>query len=165
MKKAMITVMFVAVAMLSTSLWAADDAAQTKPEGVQKQARPDRPGPDGMPHQMRERGMPGGPGMGRDPNAMRQMAQDAIERRKQEHQATIKELEEIKKIAESENATKTAEAIQKMIDAKDAAFKKQLAEVEKRRAEMEERRNQRKQELTGEVKDKAPAAESKDKKK
>jgi hypothetical protein len=148
MKKAMITGMLVAIMALSASLWAADDASQAKSGDEQKQVMPEKP----RSAQMRERGMMGRGG--RDPNAMQQMVQDGIERRKQEHQATIKELEEIKKIAESEKATKTAEAIQKMIDAKDAAFKKQVAEVEKRRAEMMEKRNQRMQESAGEAKGK-----------
>ncbi len=147
MKKAMITAMLVAIMGLSASLWAEDDASQTSGDG-QQQVKPEKP----RSAQMRERGMMGRGG--RDPNAMQQMVQDGIERRKQEHQAVMKELEAIKKIAESENATKTAEAIQKMIDAKDAAFKKQVAEVEKRRAEMMERRNQRTQEPAGEAKGK-----------
>ena len=51
------------------------------------------------------------------------------------HQAALKELADIKKIAEEEGATKTAEALQKLIDKKDTKFKKDLQKFEKARKE------------------------------
>lgn len=138
MKKMMMIALGVMVLAITVSVWAADDAADP-------QKGPGPLPPEEMRQHIRERGMPGMPP--RDPNSMRQMMQDSLERRKQEHQAIIKELEDIKKIAESENAAKTAEAIQKLIDSKEAAFKKQAEEVEKRREEMMKRMEQRRKEM------------------
>lgn len=143
MKKVMMVALGVLVLAITASVWAADDT--TKAADPQKQVRPDRPRPPmtdeqmEMRHQMRERGMQGMPG--RDPN----MVREAVERRSQMHQQMIKELEAIKAIAQSENATKTVEAIQKLIDSRNAEFKKQTEEMEKRRAEMMERMEQRRQ--------------------
>jgi hypothetical protein len=170
MKKIMITAVFAAAAAISSTLWAAESAAPPKSKDAQEQVAPDKPRPEiridskemELHKKIRERGMSGG--AVRDPNAVRQTPEDMLSRRKREHQATIKELEDIKKIAESENATKTAEAIQKMIDTMDAEFKNQLAEDEKKRAAIKERAEQRKN-AAAEAKDKTPAAESKGEKK
>jgi hypothetical protein len=157
MKKAIITMVFVAtVAVLSTVLWA-EEATQTT-SGKQTVNGPVVPEQVQRHRQVRERGV------GHDPNAARQTFQDVIQRRTQEHQAEIKELENIKNLAEEEKATKTAAAIQKLITTKDEAFKKQLAEVEKRNAQIKERAEYRKQNLANEAKNKAAAAEGKDKK-
>lgn len=137
MKKMMMMLLGILVLAIAIPVWAADDAAG--PEKGPRQMPPDE-----MRQHIRERGMPGMPP--RDPNSMRQMMQDSLERRKQEHQAMIKELEDIKEIAVSENATKTAEAIQKLIDSKEATFKKQTEEVEKRREEMKKRMEERRKE-------------------
>lgn len=67
------------------------------------------------------------------------MYQDAVARRMAEHKAQITELEEIKKIAQEENASRTIEAIQKLIDKKDSQFKQSLEQFERqRRARMEQ---------------------------
>lgn len=55
-----------------------------------------------------------------------QMYQEMLAKRTEEHQAAVKELEDIKKLAEEEGATKTAEALQKMIDKKNDEFKQNM---------------------------------------
>jgi hypothetical protein len=55
------------------------------------------------------------------------------------HAAEIKELLDIKKLAEEENATKTAEAIQALIDKKNNEYKQQVEQVERARRERAER--------------------------
>ena len=64
-----------------------------------------------------------------------QMLRERMEKQMKVHKAALKELEDIKKIAEEEGATKTAEALQKLIDKKDAQFKKNLQKFEKARKE------------------------------
>lgn len=62
------------------------------------------------------------------------------------HAAEIKELEGIKKIAEEEKATKTAEAIQKLIDKKNTEYQKRVEQFEQmqkqREAQMQKRMRQ-----------------------
>ncbi|HOK97128.1 MAG TPA: hypothetical protein PKW71_13500, partial [Anaerohalosphaeraceae bacterium] len=65
--------------------------------------------------------------------------QDATARRMAEHRAQIAELEEIKKVAQEENASRTVEAIQKLIEKKDSQFKQSLEQFERqRRARLEQ---------------------------
>ncbi|HOL32279.1 MAG TPA: hypothetical protein PK052_09890 [Anaerohalosphaeraceae bacterium] len=67
------------------------------------------------------------------------MYQDATARRMAEHRAQIAELEEIKKVAQEENASRTVEAIQKLIEKKDSQFKQSLEQFERqRRARLEQ---------------------------
>jgi gas vesicle protein len=54
--------------------------------------------------------------------------QQMLSRRAEIHKQAIDELEEIKKIAQEENATRTVEALQKMIDKKNAEYKKDIEE-------------------------------------
>ena len=60
------------------------------------------------------------------------------------HQQIIRELEEIKKVAQEENAVKTAEAIQNLIDKKNAEYKRMAAQQEKMRQQMQKRFEERK---------------------
>ena len=62
-----------------------------------------------------------------------QMLRERMQKQMEVHQAALKELADIKKIAEEEGATKTAEALQKLIDKKDAKFKENLQKFEKAR--------------------------------
>jgi len=64
-----------------------------------------------------------------------QMYKERIVKQNEAHKASLKELEDIKKIAEEEGATKTAEAIQKLIEKKDAEFKKNMEQFERARKE------------------------------
>ena len=64
-----------------------------------------------------------------------QMMRERMQKQMEMHQAALKELEDIKKIAEEEGATKTAKALQKLIDKKDTAFKERLQQFEKARRE------------------------------
>jgi hypothetical protein len=67
-----------------------------------------------------------------------QRFQEMLSRQAEIHKKEIDELVEIKKIAEEENATRTAEAIQKVIDKKDAEYKKKIEQAtlqQKKRAE------------------------------
>jgi len=54
------------------------------------------------------------------------------------HKKAIAELEAIKKIAEEEKASRTVEALQKMIDEKEAEFKKQTEKLEKQSPQHQE---------------------------
>ena len=59
------------------------------------------------------------------------------------HKKSLAELEAIKKIAEQEGATRTAEAIGNLIDKKDSAFKKRTEQFEQQRQERRKRIQQR----------------------
>ncbi len=96
-----------------------------------------------------------GPVMMRDPNMSRgqrspeqmgSMIEQRMKERKAHNEQMLAELEEIKKIAQSEKAEKTVEAIGKMIDKKKAEFAKQADEIEKNRQEIMDRIRQRREE-------------------
>lgn len=59
------------------------------------------------------------------------------------HQQAINELAAIKKLAEGENATKTAAAIQAMIDKKNEEFKKTTEQLDRQRQERVQQLQQR----------------------
>ena len=59
------------------------------------------------------------------------------------HKELVDELIEIKKIAEEEGASKTAEAIQKMIDKREQQYKLRIEEAQRRRLEMQKRIQER----------------------
>ena len=62
----------------------------------------------------------------RGPVDMQQRYQQMLTQRAEIHKQAIDELEEIKKIAQEEGATRTVEALQKMIDNKNAEHKKSI---------------------------------------
>ncbi|MEJ5258795.1 MAG: hypothetical protein WHS88_01240 [Anaerohalosphaeraceae bacterium] len=64
----------------------------------------------------------------------------AIEAR---HQELIAELTAVLKLAQEENALKTAEAVQKLIDKHNAEYKRNLELIQQRRAEIQRRAEQR----------------------
>lgn len=59
------------------------------------------------------------------------------------HQELIKELLDIKKIADEEGATKTSEAIQKMIEKRNEEYQKNMAEMLKRREQIQKQIEER----------------------
>ncbi len=59
------------------------------------------------------------------------------------HQEMTNELAAILKLAQEENAVKTAEALQKLIDKRNAEYKQNLELMQQRRAEMQRRIEQR----------------------
>lgn len=61
----------------------------------------------------------------------------------QQHEALMKELTEIKKIAEEEGAEKTVEAIQKLIDKRTGEYQQSVQAMQKRRLEMQKRIEER----------------------
>jgi hypothetical protein len=65
---------------------------------------------------------------------------EALEAR---HQETIAELTAILKLAQEENAVKTAEAVQKLIDKQNAEYKQNLSRLQQRQAELQRRLEQR----------------------
>ena len=77
-----------------------------------------------------------------------QMYRERMAKLAVEHQAAIRELLDIKKIAEEENAERTAEAIQTLIDRKNAEYQKSVEQLERTRQErtkkLERRREQTK---------------------
>ena len=81
------------------------------------------------------RGRAGG---GREEMYRQRMAQQA-----EMHRVEMQELLDIKKIAEEENAPKTAEAIQALIDKKNAAYQKGIEQLERARREREARLKER----------------------
>jgi hypothetical protein len=68
---------------------------------------------------------------------------DMLAGRAQAHAEVMKELVDLKKLAEEENATKTAEAIQAMIDKKDGEYKKSVEQFERQRRERAEQLQKR----------------------
>lgn len=92
-----------------------------------------------------QRATPAGRGMelaGRE-----QMFRDRMAQQAEKHSAEIKQLMDIKKLAEEEKATKTAEAIQKLIDEKNAVYQKNIEQVERARRERAARLQQRTQQV------------------
>ena len=83
------------------------------------------------------------PGRRGAPMDRRQAYQEMRAKRMDGHKQALAELEGIKKIAEEEGATRTAEAIQKMIDRKDAEFKQKAEQFERQRRERSKRVQQR----------------------
>jgi vacuolar-type H+-ATPase subunit I/STV1 len=143
MKKVIAGLMIMAMVSV-TVVWAADEgqAAKEKKALETPKQMPSRGPVMPMREQMRGRG-PGMPGAG----GMSQAYEEFSKKRAAEHNKAIAELEEIKKIAGSEKATKTVEALQKMIDNKNIEFKKSVEAAEKQRAEMQERAQQRQQQM------------------
>lgn len=76
------------------------------------------------------------------------------------HQELTAELTAILKIAQEENAVKTAEALQKLIDKRQEEYKQNLERMQQRRAEMQRRIEQRLRERTR-VSDTRPSAPTK----
>jgi hypothetical protein len=87
---------------------------------------------------------PGRPGQGqagrsRGPVDHQQRYQQMLSRREDVHKKSIAELEAIKKIAEEEGATRTVEAIQKMIDKKNTDYQQAIERFERARKERMQR--------------------------
>ncbi|OQY07579.1 MAG: hypothetical protein B6I25_01580 [Planctomycetales bacterium 4572_13] len=85
--------------------------------------------------QRSERGPGTAPGRRGTPENRRQAYQERLAKQTAGHKDALAELEAIKKIAEEEKASRTAEAIQKMIDRKDAEFKQKMERGERQRRE------------------------------
>ncbi|MBM4104047.1 MAG: hypothetical protein FJ263_08345 [Planctomycetes bacterium] len=165
MKKVMIGTAMVVMLTCAVVVWAANEEQAAKEKKALETPRqvPNRISGTPMRDQMRGRG-PGMPG----PGGMQQAYEEFTKKREEEHKKAVAELEEIRKIAESEKATKTVEALQKMIDKKNADFKKATEESENKRAEMQQRMDQLQKERAaknaqnpavkpeGEPKEKAP---------
>lgn len=66
------------------------------------------------------------------------MVKEMMAKRADVHAKAIEELAAIKKLAEEENATKTAAAIQAMIDKKNEEYKKDAEQAERQRRERAE---------------------------
>ncbi|MBN2514176.1 MAG: hypothetical protein JXB18_14655 [Sedimentisphaerales bacterium] len=161
MKKMLLGLIAVTVMTVSLAAWAADEqTTETKDQTAAQQARPrtnpNRPIITNMDAQeQRVRQDIRGRGPWQDPatraqaaGSAQEMYQSAQQRRQQLHDEAVKELEELKKLAESENATKTAAAIQKMIDKRNEEYKKQTEESDRRRAQFTELMRQRQQQGT-----------------
>lgn len=92
-----------------------------------------------------------------------QMRTQAIARQTEAHRAQIQELLDIKKIAEEENATRTAEAIQKLIDKKNAEYQKNIEQVERLRRERAARLQRRSEQAETEKQNVQPDAKTPEK--
>ena len=78
-----------------------------------------------------------------DPRNRQQAYQEMLEKRGAIHKEAVAELEVIKKIAEDEGAKRTVEALQKMIDKKNAEFKQRMEQFETQRRERSKQLEQR----------------------
>lgn len=81
---------------------------------------------------------PAAKGKGRGMAQTPKMLADEIAKLKQEHQAVINELEEIKKLAAEEKATKTAAAVDKLITKKNQEFQKKIEPQETQLKKLQE---------------------------
>jgi len=110
----------------------------------EKEAGQKHKGPDVSASRQRGGSVPRvSPGRRGTPKNHRQAYQEMLAKRRANHKQALAELEEIKKIAKEEGATRTAEAIQKMIDKKDAEFKQKMEQFEQQRRERSKRVQQR----------------------
>lgn len=154
MKKMFLGLAAVAVMTISLAAWAAEEQTtekkdQTTAQPAQSRTSPSRqiitnidPEEQRIRQDIRSR-VPAS--RGQAAGTAQEMYQNAQQRRQQQHEEAVKELEDLKKIAESENATKTVAAIQKMIDKRNEEYKKQTEEADRRRAEFTELMRQRQQ--------------------
>ena len=78
-----------------------------------------------------------------DPRNRQQAYQEMLEKRGAIHKEAVAELEAIKMIAEDEGAKRTVEALQKMIDKKNAEFKQRMEQFETQRRERSKQLEQR----------------------
>ncbi|MHC5122750.1 MAG: hypothetical protein ACYSOR_00940 [Planctomycetota bacterium] len=78
-----------------------------------------------------------------DPRNRQQAYQEMLEKRGAIHKEAVAELEAIKKIAEEEGAKRTVEALQMMIDKKNAEFKQRMEQFETQRRERSKQLEQR----------------------
>ena len=78
-----------------------------------------------------------------DPRNRQQAYQEMVEKRGAIHKEAVAELEAIKKIAEGEGAKRTVEALQMMIDKKNAEFKQRMEQFETQRRERSKQLQQR----------------------
>ena len=78
-----------------------------------------------------------------DPRNRQQAYQEMLEKRGAIHKEAVAELEAIKKIAEGEGAKRTVEALQMMIDKKNAEFKQRMEQFETQRRERSKQLEQR----------------------
>lgn len=83
---------------------------------------------------------------GRSGQSREEMLKEMKTKRAKAHLAAMQELKDIKKLAEEEGATKTAEAIQKLIDKKDAEYKQEIQKFEQIRKQRSEQVQKRLQE-------------------
>ena len=77
------------------------------------------------------------------PRNRQQAYQEMLEKRGAIHKEAVAELEAIKKIAEEEGAKRTVEALQMMIDKKNAEFKQRMEQFETQRRERSKQLEQR----------------------
>ena len=96
---------------------------------------------------IRERGRQAMGDRARMTESREQMYREHMAKQAEIHRAEIKELLDIKAIAEEENATKTAEAIQALIDKKNAVYQKNIEQVERARRERSEQLQKRMQQI------------------
>lgn len=110
-----------AVCLISTLLMA-ESSKEKQPQNESKKA--DTAASQRDPRMSSRRG---------NPADRQQMFQEMMSKRIEEHKKAISELEEIKKIAEEEDAPRTVEALQKMIDKKNAEFNQRMEQFEQQR--------------------------------
>ena len=79
-----------------------------------------------------EKSAPKGKTVSKDPGQSPKALADQIAQIKQEHQAELNELQEIKKLAAEEKATKTVEALNKVIGRRSLAFEQKIGPLQQK---------------------------------
>ena len=145
MKRQIVLMFAVVVFVLGAGLAIGEDDKKVQPKpDKSKQVKGDKRSRPAKPRRPEDR--PGGAQgrrSDRTPRNPRAGFDQQLDQRGRRHKAEMKQLEAIKKMAVEENATKTADMIQKLIDKKQKAFDEVVEQGEKRREQfmkmMEER--------------------------
>ena len=131
-----LSAMFVGVALAEKKA----GSEKVKPEAVKKAEKQD------VPEVLKidaRKGMRSAEDKERQPMDPEERFKKSIENRRKAHQEEVDKLVAIKKIADEENATKTAAALQTLIDEMNAKFEKQIKDAEQQRIEMQKRSKER----------------------
>lgn len=144
MKRRWLAAGAVVVFGLGVLAWAAESGDDsTSPVPAKKAVRPGR-GRERLPLPKRvSMSEPNAPGSRASQRMLRQEGRDPMAALEASHQKLTAELTSILNLAREENAVKTAEAVQKLIDKQNAEYQKNLKLLQERQAEMERRLQQR----------------------
>ena len=144
MKRQIVLIFAAVVFVLTVGLAIGEDEKKKPPKPDKtKQVKGDKSARPAKP--LRPEGRPGDAEGRRPPRNPRAGFDQQIQQKAKRHKAEMKQLNKIKDMAVEENATKTTELIQKLIDKKQKAFDEIVQQGEKRREQymkmMEERAN------------------------
>ncbi|MDH4203151.1 MAG: hypothetical protein OEV87_09680 [Phycisphaerae bacterium] len=135
--KKLVTLLMVAGLLIGLAIATEEGDKEAKKSEKQNPA-PVIKGESGRPGRQSLAGRPGRGSVNRQ-----ERYQQMLSQRAEIHKQAIDELEEIKKIAQEEGATRTVEAIQKMIDKKNTAYKEGIEKFTRMQRERAEQIRQR----------------------